>query len=147
MERSGTGRLAVFTVAFALLVNEIMVSAIFNVVIGAQNALVAIAVAMLGLAASGIVAYVAPAFAAARLTEGRIVALLAATALATLACTVVIMALPVNHGDFSYAPSVAANAWKLVAYIAAVVPFFVGGLAIACAFTKWPERIDRKSVV
>jgi len=141
VERSGTGRLAVFTVAFALLVNEIMVSAIFNVVIGAQNALVAIAVAMLGLAASGIVAYVAPAFAAARLTEGRIVALLAATALATLACTVVIMALPVNHGDFSYAPSVAANAWKLVAYIAAVVPFFVGGLAIACAFTKWPERI------
>jgi len=141
VERFLNARLSVLTVAFALLINEIMISAIFNVVIGAQNALVAISAAMLGLAGSGIIAYLSPAFALARLTEGRIVALLAATALATAACTIVIMALPINHGDFSYAPSVAANSWKLVAYVAAIVPFFVGGLTIACTLTRWPDRI------
>ena len=141
MDRPGLSYFAVFAVAFALLVNEIMISAIFNVVIGAQNALLAISAAMLGLAASGIVVYLSPRFAPARLTGRSLFSLLAVFVLSTIACTVAIMSLPVNHGDFSYAPSVAGNAWKLLAYVAAVVPFFTGGLVIACAFTRWQERI------
>lgn len=141
MDSSRSNFLVVFAVAFALLVNEIMISAIFNVMIGAQNALLAISVAMLGLASSGIVAFVSPRFAPAKLTDDRDFALLGIFTLSTVVCIVVIMALPINHGDFSYAPSVAVNAWKLVAYVAAVVPFFAGGLVIACVFTKWQERM------
>jgi len=132
---------AIFTVAFALLVNEVLVSAIFSVLIGDYNTITAIAVALLGMSASGIVVYAVPRFrreAAGRADPYGYLALFVA---ATAVCVVTIMSLPINHGDFSYAPSAAAEAWKVVAYVTAIVPFFCGGLAITVLLAANAEHI------
>ena len=52
--------IAIAAVSFALLVDEIMLSAIFNVLLGAGNTVAAIAIALVGLSASGIAAWLLP---------------------------------------------------------------------------------------
>ena len=54
-------QLSILSISFALLVNEIMLSAIFHVLLGAGNTVAAIAIALVGLSAGGIVAYAIPA--------------------------------------------------------------------------------------
>ncbi len=132
---------AIFTVAFALLVNEVLVSAIFSVLVGDYNTITAIAVALLGLSASGIVVYAVPRFRQEAAGRGDPYGYLALFVAATAISVVAIMALPINHGDFSYAPSAAAEAWKIVAYLTAIVPFFCGGLAITVLLAAHAERV------
>jgi SAM-dependent methyltransferase len=133
--------LAVLSVTFALLVNEIASSAIFNVTLGALNAVVAISAALLGLASSGIVVYVSPHFRREALSEDLVQAWLLRFVLATFVSVVLIMSLPVNHADFSYAPSMGRSALKLVAYLAAILPFFVGGLCVNLMLVRYADRI------
>ncbi len=132
---------AIFTVAFALLVNEVLVSAIFSVLVGDYNTITAIAVALLGMSASGIVVYAVPRFRREAAGQGDPYGYLALFVAATALSVVAIMALPINHGDFSYAPSAVAEAWKIVAYVTAVVPFFCGGLAITVLLAAHAERV------
>jgi SAM-dependent methyltransferase len=133
--------LAIFAVTFSLLMNEVLLSAIFSVLIGDYNTITAISVALLGLSSSGIVVYSVPRLRSHAAQPGLPYRYLALFVAATVACTVVIMALPINHGDFSYAPSVATDAWKVVAYITAIVPFFCGGLTISTVLAANPERV------
>mgnify|MGYP001156584071 FL=1 len=132
---------AIFAVAFALLVNEVLVSAVFSVLIGDYNTITAIAVALLGMSSAGIVVYSVPRFRAAALGHTDPYGFLTLFVAVTAISVVVIMALPINHGDFSYAPSAAAEAWKIVAYLTAIAPFFCGGLAITVLLSVHAERI------
>ena len=134
--------LTLLSVTFALLVNEIVLSAIFNVTIGAVNTVVAISAALLGLASSGIVAYVSPRLRGQALTDDDAVYFwLARFVLATFAGVLVIMNLPISHADFSYAPTPGRFALKLVSYLAAILPFFVGGLCINLILLRHAARI------
>lgn len=135
--------LAIFAVTFALLVNEVLLSAIFSVLIGDYNTITAIAVALLGLSSAGIVVYTLPHFRDTQAAARNAYRYLAVFVAATAACVVVIMALPINHGDFSYAPSAAAEAWKIVAYLTAIVPFFCGGICINVLLSANAERIGQ----
>ena len=51
---------SIFVISFALLIDEIMLSAIFHVLLGAGNTIAAIAIALVGLSASGIFVYLNP---------------------------------------------------------------------------------------
>lgn len=132
---------AIFAVAFALLVNEVLVSAIFSVLVGDYNTITAIAVALLGMSSAGIVVYSVPRFRAAAAGAGDPWSYLSVFVAVTTIAVVAIMALPINHGDFSYAPSAAAEAWKVVAYLMAIAPFFCGGLAITILLSAHAERV------
>jgi SAM-dependent methyltransferase len=133
--------LALLTVTFALLVNEIMLSAIFNVTIGAINTVVAISAALLGLSSAGIVVYVSPRLREQAL-DGRAIHLwLAVFVLATLVSVLVIMNLPVSHADFSYAPAPWVSALGMVSYLAAILPFFAGGMCVSLILLGNSARI------
>jgi hypothetical protein len=131
--------LAIFAITFGLLVNEVLLSAIFSVLIGDYNTITAIAVALLGLSSAGIVVYTVPALR----NPANASRLLAAFVIATAVCTTAIMALPINHGDFSYVQSTAAETWKVVAYLVAIVPFFAGGLTINVLLAANAERVGQ----
>jgi SAM-dependent methyltransferase len=133
--------LALLSITFALLVNEIMLSAIFNVTVGAVNTVVAISAALLGLSSSGIVAYVSPQLRRQALAPDTVYRWLPAFVLVTFASVVAIMNLPINHADFSYAPSMSGSALLLVAYSAAILPFFIGGLCINFILLQHAARI------
>src|SRR5262249_40944489 len=117
--------LALLSVTFALLVNEIMLSAIFNVTVGAANTVVAISAALLGLSSSGIVVYVSPQLHQQAHSVDAVYRWLPAFVLATFASVLIIMNLPINHADFLYAPTVGRLALLPIAYLAAIIPFFV----------------------
>jgi hypothetical protein len=133
--------LALLSVTFALLVNEIMASAIFNITVGAVNTVVAISAALLGLSSSGIVAYVSPRLRAAAASPDAVYGWLGRFVLATFASVIVVMNLPINHADLSYAPSLGGSALMLASYVAAIVPFFVGGLCINLLLLQHASRI------
>src|SRR5262245_36045162 len=96
--------LAIAAVSASLLVTEIMLSAIFNVTLGAINTVVAISVALLGLAASGILVYVAPRIRGTELSRQHFYRALALFVIATTLSVIAIMNVPLNHGDLAYAP-------------------------------------------
>lgn len=128
--RRSESALAIAVVTGSLLVTEIMLSAIFNVTLGAINTVVAISCALLGLAASGILVYIAPALRGASLTRRRFYGTLALFVVATIVTVVAIMNVPLNHGDLSYAPGMRVAVLKLLTYILALVPFIVGGVCV-----------------
>ena len=135
---------AILAVSFGLLVDEIMLSAIFHVLLGAGNTVAAIAIALVGLSAGGIVAYVSPP-----LREVRDPRRLAATlvfwfGVALLASVYAIMAIPLSHGDLAYRPdSASVQLWRIAVYHVTVLPFFLGGLTLAVLFRSAPHAIGR----
>jgi hypothetical protein len=135
---------AIFAISFGLLVFEIMLSAIFHVQLGAGNTVAAIALALVGLSGGGIAAYSLPAFRDAERFGALAGPLLFWFSVALLAGVYVIMAIPLGHGDLIYqANSPRFQLWRLLIYHVTVVPFFLGGLALAAFFTREPERIGR----
>lgn len=134
--------LALLSITFALLVNEIMLSAIFNVTVGAVNTVVAISAALLGLSSSGIVAYVSPQMRRQAEAADAAYRWLPRFVLATFASLLAIMNLPINHADLSYAPSAGRLALLLLSYVAAIVPFFIGGLCINLILLQHAARIS-----
>jgi SAM-dependent methyltransferase len=133
--------LALLSVTFALLVNEIMLSAIFNVTVGAVNTVVAISAALLGLSSSGIVVYVSPQLRRQASSPEAVYAWLPAFVLSTFASMLIIMNLPINHADFLYAPTPGRLALLPVAYLAAIIPFFIGGVCINLILLQHGARI------
>jgi SAM-dependent methyltransferase len=122
--------LAIAVVTASLLVTEIMLSAIFNVTLGAINTVVAISCALLGLSASGILVYISPRLRGAALTRRRFYTALALFVAVTALTVVAIMNVPLNHGDLVYAPSLRFGALKMLTYLLALVPFIVGGICV-----------------
>jgi len=136
--------LSILAVSFGLLVNEIMLSAIFHVLLGAGNTVAAIAIALVGLSASGIVAYSVPAFHQPGRSAALAGSLLFWFSVSLLVSVYAIMAVPIGHGDLIYHradPTV--QLWRFAVYHVTVVPFFLGGLTIAVLFRSQPSRIGR----
>ena len=134
--------LAISAISFALLVDEIMLSAIFHVLLGAGNTVAAIAIALAGLSASGIVAYSVPALHDPERASGLLRGLVFGFAVSLLASVYAIMAIPIHHGDLVYHHAdPAVQLWKIATYHITVVPFFLGGLTIAVLFRSEPSRI------
>src|SRR5207244_3534714 len=90
---------------------------------------------------SGIVVYVAPHLRQQALSADAVHGWLTRFVLATFASVLVVMNLPINHADFAYAPSLGRSALLLVAYLAAIVPFFVGGLCVNLILLRHAARI------
>jgi SAM-dependent methyltransferase len=135
---------SIIAISFGLLVNEIMLSAVFHVLLGAGNTVAAIAIALVGLSAGGIVAYAIPSLReeeSARQISGDLVFWFAVSLLVSVYA---IMAVPIHHGDLIYhAAQPAVQLWRLAVYHITVLPFFLGGITIAVLFRSAPERIGR----
>lgn len=135
---------AIFAVSFSLLIDEIMLSAIFHVLLGAGNTVAAIAIALIGLSSAGIVAYLAPIFRQPDPSGGRYRTLLFWFALSLMASAFLIMAVPVGHGDFIYSSHrVGVEFARLAIYQIAIAPFFLGGLVINTILRAHPPWISR----
>jgi hypothetical protein len=135
---------AISSVSFALLVDEIMLSAIFHVLLGAGNSVAAIALALVGLSASGIVVYLAPLLRRPEHPETLYRSLLFWFATSLMASSFLIMSIPVSHGDFSYSGGTfSVQLFRLVVYNIAIVPFFIGGLAISVILRSHASQISR----
>jgi len=135
---------SILAVSFALLVDEIMLSAIFHVTLGAGNTVAAIAIALVGLSGGGIVAYLVPALRESKEPRALAGSLVFWFAASLLASVYAIMAVPIGHGDLIYGradPSV--QLWRLLVFHVTVLPFFLGGLTLALIFRSDPSRIGR----
>lgn len=136
--------LLVFAVSFGLLVNEIMLSAIFHVLLGAGNTVAAIAIALVGLSAGGIFAYTVPVFHDPERSGEISRALLFWFTLSLILSTYAIMAIPISHGDLIYhGAQISVKLWRLAVYHITVVPFFLGGLLIAVVLRSRAKEIGR----
>ncbi len=115
----------------ALLVDEIMLTSIFHVLLGEGNTVAAIAIALVGLSASGVAAYLLPVFHDEQRLRGLRSKLLFAFGISLIVVVFVIMNIPVTHGDFNfYRDEGSVRLARLAVYNTSVIPFFVGGLAI-----------------
>jgi hypothetical protein len=135
--------LVIGSVTFSLLLTEIMLNAIFQVMIGAMNTVMAIAVALVGLASAGIVVYVWPRLRGQAMEAGVISKLLFAVILAELLLPVLLMQLPVNHGEFTYSLNARTTLYLLLIQLISVIPFFIGGLLINILLYHKAEDVSR----
>lgn len=142
MKRSLT-YLVIGSVTFSLLLTEVMLNAIFQVLIGAMNTVMAIAVALVGLASAGIVVYVRPQLRGLTLESGAVSKLLFAAVIATLLLPAVLMQVPVNHGEFTYSLGARTTLYLLLINLISILPFFIGGLLINVLMYHRAEDISR----
>jgi len=101
-------------------------------------------IALVGLSAGGLFAYVFPGLQHPARPDDLIVKLLFWFAVSIMASAYLVMAIPIHHGDLIYhRAEVSVQLWRLVVYHITVAPFFIGGLAIAVTFRSDPDRIGR----
>jgi SAM-dependent methyltransferase len=136
--------IAIFSITFALLVDEILLSSIFHVLIGSGNTAAAISVAFLGLSSAGVVAYLDPRFRerdrAARLYP----TLLFGFGVALMGSSILIMNVPLNQLDVAFSSgTTVVRLWTLIVYLLAAIPFFLGGLAINVILHRYSAAISR----
>jgi hypothetical protein len=89
---------SIFVISFALLIDEIMLSAIFHVLLGAGNTIAAIAIALVGLSASGIFVYLNPSLQRPDRAITIFPKLLFAFGSSLMISAFAIMAVPINYG-------------------------------------------------
>ncbi len=133
-----TSQFGVLFIAMALLMLELVLTRIFSVTIYYHFAFMAVSLALLGTAVSGVWVYIMPGwFSRARYTmQAPIAALLFA-----LSCCVALIV----YLSIPFAPS--AN-WEdllktTVIYMALAVPFFFGGLCISLPLSHFPKQVSR----
>ena len=122
-------------VSGTLLMTELALTRIFSVVMYYHFAFLAISIALFGLSASGVFAYVA------RRWLDRVPAstLLARQAAIYAACTVVALFVLVRlRVGLNYSPR--NLELMLVIYALAALPFFAGGLVITIAISRFSSR-------
>jgi hypothetical protein len=128
--------LAVALTSSALLMIELALTRIFSVVMYYHFAFLAISIALFGLSASGVVAYVGRR-PLSRFETGR---LLSAASLVFAASTIVSLFVLVRlRVGLNYSP--ANLALMLTIYLLAAVPFFTGGFVITLAISRLAGRI------
>jgi spermidine synthase len=129
--------LAVASVSATLLMTELALTRIFSVVMYYHFAFLAISIALFGLSASGVFAYLSRARLERRSTD----MLLATQTLVYAVCTIVaLFALVRLRVDLTY--SAANLALMLTIYAFAALPFFSGGLVITLAIARLSTRIN-----
>jgi hypothetical protein len=137
-DREGVRPVAgVALVSASLLMTELALTRIFSVTMYYHFAFLAISIALFGVSASGVTAYVARRRLAARSTEG----LLAVQSLVYAACTIVALFFLVRlRVGLTYSPR---NLWlMLTIYLLAALPFFAGGLVVTLAIARLTARVN-----
>ncbi len=129
--------LAVACVSATLLMTELALTRIFSVVMYYHFAFLAISIALFGLSASGVFAYLRRQALDRRATE----MLLATQSLIYAVCTsVALFALVRLRVGLTYSPQ--NLALMLTIYALAALPFFSGGLVITLAISRFSARIN-----
>src|SRR5438093_167836 len=124
-------------VSSTLLMTELALTRIFSVVMYYHFAFLAISIALFGVSASGVFAYLARR----RLERYSTDALLAAQSLIYALCTIVALFLLVRlRVGLNYSPR--NLALMLTIYALAALPFFAGGLVITLAIARFSSRIN-----
>jgi spermidine synthase len=128
---------AVAAVAAALLITELALTRIFSVIMYYHFAFLAISIALFGLSASGVFAYLRRR----HLDSRPIDALLSSRSLVYAACTIASLFVLVRlRVGLNYSPR---NLGLMLAiYALAAVPFFTGGLVITLAISRLSSRIN-----
>lgn len=134
---SSTPLLAVACVSAALLMIELALTRIFSVVMYYHFAFLAISIALFGLSASGVYAFLRRRILNAEPTER----LLMRRSLAFAACTIGALFVLVRvRVGLNYS---AENLLLMLAiYALASVPFFTGGLVVTLAITRFSDRVN-----
>src|SRR5436190_8848588 len=128
---------AVGCTSAALLMTELALTRIFSVVMYYHFAFLAISIALFGLSASGVFAYLRRN-ALERVPTER---LLATRAIAHAICTIVALFVLVRlRVGLNYSPR--NLALMLAIYTIAALPFFAGGLVITLAISRLSSRIN-----
>ena len=128
---------AVALTSAALLITELALTRIFSVVMYYHFAFLAISIALFGLSASGVVAYVARR----RLDRIATAPLLARQSVIHAAATLVALFVLVRlRVGLNYSPR--NLELMLIIYAAAALPFFTGGLVITLAVARFAARIN-----
>src|SRR5258706_1559037 len=128
---------AVGLTSFSALLLELSLTRLFSVVLFYHFAFLAISVALLGLGAGGVLAYVARRRIARWSTRNIGAWLCVANALVIVVVLEVVLRVPVTL-ELSL-----RNFWKLTEiYLAAAVPFFITGLLFAVVFARESRRIS-----
>src|SRR5438067_4636015 len=129
--------LGVALISCALLMTELALTRIFSVTMYYHFAFLAISIALFGVSASGVTAYIARRRLAARSTQ----ILLATESVAYAAATVVALYFLVRlRVGLNYSPR--NLALMLTIYALAALPFFTGGLVITLAISRFASRIN-----
>ena len=128
----------VLLIAMALLMLELLLTRIFSVTIYYHFAFMAVSLALLGTAVSGVWVYIMPRwFSKARYTIQSPIAAL----LFSLSCCIAL----VVYLSIPFAPT--TNLSDLlkttVIYLALAVPFFFGGLCISLPLSHFPKQVSR----
>jgi spermidine synthase len=128
---------AVAAIAASLLMTELALTRIFSVVMYYHFAFLAISIALFGLSASGVYAYLRRRTLDRQPTE----ALLARQSLIFAISTIVaLFALVRLRVGLNYSPS--NLALMLTIYALAAIPFFTGGLVLTLAISRLADRIN-----
>src|SRR5271157_1553419 len=134
--RSAT--LAVALMSFSALLLELGLTRLFSVVLFYHFAFLAISIALLGLGAGGVFAYLLKV----RLAETGTRSLAARLCMANSLVVVVVLEI-VLHGRVTLAVSAKNFLWLTAIYLAAAVPFFLTGLLFSVVFARETHRIPR----
>jgi spermidine synthase len=128
---------AVALVSGTLLMTELALTRIFSVVMYYHFAFLAISIALFGLSASGVFAYLARRW----LDRSPASFLLARQAAIYAACTIVALFVLVRlRVGLNYSPR--NLELMLIIYALAALPFFAGGLVITIAISRFSSRIN-----
>jgi spermidine synthase len=128
---------AVALVSATLLMTELALTRIFSVIMYYHFAFLAISIALFGISASGVLAYVARRRLATRSTDQ----LLSAAALLYTAATIVSLYFLVRlRVGLSYSPE--NLRLMLTIYAIAALPFFSGGLVVTLAISRLTARVN-----
>ena len=129
--------LGVALVSATLLMTELALTRIFSVIMYYHFAFLAISIALFGLSASGVFAYVWRARLARRATDALLARHSVLYAIATIVALFVLVRLRVG---LSYSPR--NLGLMLTIYALAAVPFFTGGLVVTLAVSRLASRIS-----
>jgi hypothetical protein len=124
-------------VSATLLMTELALTRIFSVVMYYHFAFLAISIALFGVSASGVFAYVTRQ----RLDRQATDDLLTGRSLIYAACTIVALFVLVRmRVGLNYTPS---NLWRMLAiYALAALPFFTGGLVVTIAISRLSADVN-----
>jgi hypothetical protein len=129
--------LGVSLISATLLMIELALTRIFSVVMYYHFAFLAISIALFGLSASGVFAYLARR----RLDKRRLESLLSTASLVYAACTIIALFFLVRlRVGLNYSRT--NLALMLTIYALAALPFFTGGLVITLAVSRLSARIN-----